>query len=152
MIGPPVTGVPRTRAVASGQASVGLLERIRLFGRQVADEAHQRRGWVTARREPLAHDAGAVLVPGYCRLVPVSAAVIGSSQPALLAEVVHHRHHRRVGDGPIPPQVFGYVPNRYRAVAIPDTAHYPRLKLAEHPHPDSSRTVEKSTTRIVLRL
>src|SRR5262249_37090715 len=111
-----------------------LLDRGRLLGGQVPDEVHQHRGPVAARIQRLSHESRTILLSRDHRLIPIRAAGGLTAQPALLAQVVHHRHDGGVGDRPLALQVAEDVTNGNRTPPVPDLAHHPSLKIAEYRH------------------
>jgi hypothetical protein len=69
--------------------------------------------------------------------------------PALLAQVVHHGHHRGVGDRPFLLQVAEDIAHGHWLPPRPDPAHHPGFKITKHWHVAAS--CQPATTQIVAR-
>src|SRR5258708_5742956 len=98
-------------------------------------EMRERPAPVRAGFQRLVHQRRRVSGPGPSRLVPPCTAVPFSPEPSFVVQVVHHRHHGGIGQGPVTAQLVEDLPDKRRTAPFPQPVHDYCFQLTESSHP-----------------
>jgi hypothetical protein len=123
-----------TLTVSLGTAAKGPPERSGFLVAHLGQEVHEGEVGVVTVVERLAHELGAVLLPGRHRAVDERPASRLPGQPALAVQVVHHGLHRGVGDLALLLELVHEFADAGRLIARPESVHQHRLEVTEPSH------------------